>query len=105
VSYSRAMATKRRATGGRVTPKGGASSRITPKGTQPGTQPGAPTHMKAPGPSPLWVPVLMGILLGIGVIVIFCNYVGWVPGGTDNAYLGVGLVFILGGIITATKWR
>ena len=45
---------------------------------------------------------MFGLLL-IGMILILCNYVGWVPGGTDNIYLLVGLGFILGGIMTATQ--
>jgi hypothetical protein len=91
---------KRRIEGGRVTPKGGgsgapaASPRYTP-----------PVPRKDQMPSPMWVPVLMFTLLGIGVIVILLNYVGLLPGATDNWYLLLGLGFILGGIITATQFR
>jgi hypothetical protein len=56
-------------------------------------------------PSPMWVPVLMGVLLAIGMILIVVNYLGWWPGAPNNNYLGVGLLFILGGTITATRWR
>ena len=56
-------------------------------------------------PSPMWVPVLMFTLLGIGIIVILPNYVQLLPGATDNWYLLLGLGFILGGIITATQFR
>ncbi|CAB4763347.1 unannotated protein [freshwater metagenome] len=56
-------------------------------------------------PSPMWVPVLMFTLLGIGIIVILLNYVQLLPGATDNWYLLLGLGFILGGIITATQFR
>jgi hypothetical protein len=55
--------------------------------------------------SPPWVPVLMFALLGVGLVVIFLNYLGVLPGGTDNRWLLVGLVAILGGIITATQYR
>ena len=56
-------------------------------------------------PSPLWVPVLMFTLLGLGMLTIFLNYVQLVPGGeTSNWYLLLGLGFILGGIITATQY-
>jgi hypothetical protein len=56
--------------------------------------------------SPPWVPVLMFVLLGLGVVVIVLNYVGvLLPGATDNWYLLAGLVLILGGIITATQWH
>ena len=79
---------------GRVTPKGG------PVGSRSGT-PGA----GAAGSSPTWVPVLMFSLLGIGVLIIFFNYVGWMPGGTSNGFLLLGLGSILAGIITATQYR
>jgi hypothetical protein len=91
---------KRKVQGGRVTPKGGsvaakaaASSRYTPP---------IPRSQKV---SPTWVPVLMFALLGLGLVVIFCNYLGVLPGGTKNTYLLVGLGSILGGIITATQYR
>ena len=53
----------------------------------------------------MWVPVLMFTLLAIGLVVIFCNYLGVLPGGTKNTYLLVGLGSILGGIITATQYH
>jgi len=53
----------------------------------------------------MWVPVLMFVLLGIGLVVILANYIGWLPGSTSNWYLVVGLGFILGGILTATQWH
>jgi hypothetical protein len=91
---------KRKVKGGRVTPKGGhvaakapASSRYTPP---------IPRSKKV---SPTWVPVLMFALLGLGIVVILCNYVGVLPGGTKNSYLIVGLGSILGGIITATQYH
>jgi hypothetical protein len=92
---------KRKVQGGRVTPKGGpqrparaeASSRYTPP---------VPRAMKV---SPMWVPVLMFALLGIGLLVIFLNYLGVLPGGTKNLYLLVGLGSILGGIVTATQYH
>ena len=85
---------KRRVEGGRVTPKGGPSG----------------SRYQAPNPSgsdssPKWVPVLMFFLLGLGMVIIFFNYVAWLPGGTNNIYLMVGLASILGGIITATQYR
>ena len=51
------------------------------------------------------VRVLGATLLGIGLVVIFCNYLGVLPGGTKNSYLLVGLGAILGGIMTATQYR
>jgi hypothetical protein len=91
---------KRKVQGGRVTPKGGhkpttaaPSSRYTPP---------VPSYKKV---SPQWVPVLMFTLLAIGLVVIFCNYLGVLPGGTKNSYLLVGLGAILGGIVTATQYH
>jgi hypothetical protein len=85
---------KRKVEGGRITAKGTQpeTARYTPPGTYSQKQISAP-----------WVPVVMFGLLLIGMLLILCNYVGWVPGGTDNIYLLVGLGFILGGIITATQ--
>ncbi len=92
---------KRRVPAGRVTPKGtrpgddraGASSRYTPP---------VPQSVKV---SPIWVPILMFTFLGLGAAVIFCNYLGLVPGDTSNVYLLVGLGLILAGIITATNYH
>jgi hypothetical protein len=54
--------------------------------------------------SPVWVPVLMFVLLGVGTLVILVNYTGalW---ETSNWYLLGGLAAILGGIITATQYH
>jgi hypothetical protein len=96
---------------GRVTPKGGhvrqpvraeASSRYTPR---------VPQEYKE---SPRWVPILMFSLLGLGLVLIFCNYLGFLPAiwwdnppgdNTSNWWLLIGLGSILGGIITATQYR
>jgi hypothetical protein len=96
---------------GRVTPKGGnspvkkitladgehtpdASTRYTP-----------PTPHADELPSPMWVPILMFTLWGLGMAVIILNYVSLLPGAPNNWYLMLGLGFILGGIITATQYR
>jgi hypothetical protein len=83
------------------------SKRVTPKST-----PAASTRYTPPTPhyedlpSPVWVPVLMFTLFGLGMLVIFLNYVAiLLPGATSNWYLLLGLGFILGGIITATQFR
>ncbi len=70
-----------------------ASSRYTPP---------VPTYMKE---SPRWVPVLMFALLLLGALVILLFYLGWVPGDRSNWYLIGGLVMILGGLYTATKYH
>jgi hypothetical protein len=96
---------KRHVPGGRVTPKGtkGSKSNGAAKPT-PSTRytPPVPREVKV---SPRWVPILMFTLLGIGLVVIFLNYLDLLPGGMSNAYLGLGLASICGGIITATQYR
>jgi hypothetical protein len=104
---------KRRVPGGRVTPKGGGQP--GPSGSRPGSSsrytPPVPREYKE---SPRWVPILMFTLLGLGLVLIFCNYLGLLPGiwwdnppddNTSNWWLLIGLGFILGGIITATQYR
>ena len=56
-------------------------------------------------PSPPWVPVLMFIFWGLGMLVIFLSYLSVLPGGSSNWYLLVGLGLILAGIVTATQYR
>jgi hypothetical protein len=90
---------KRHVPGGRVTPKGTGSKRPPTSGRY---TPPTPREVKV---SPTWVPVLMFSLLGLGLVVIFLNYLGVLPGGTSNAYLGIGLAAICGGIVTATQYR
>lgn len=92
---------KRRVKGGRVTPKGGHGSASRPDPSSRYTPP-VPKEFKV---SPPWVPVLMFALLGLGLAVIFLNYLGVLPGGTKNTYLLLGLGGILGGIMTATQYR
>jgi hypothetical protein len=92
-----AKPTKRRIEGGgRVTPKG-----TRPEGTSPATS-SSPSHHP---PSPMWVPVLMFVLLGVGIAVIFLNYTEVLPGAANNLYLLAGLGSILAGIITATQYH
>ena len=81
--------------------------RVTPKGTQPHNARSVETLREVDdSPSPPWVTWLLFGLLGLGMLVIFLNYTKLVPGGeTENAYTLLGLAFILGGIITATRLR
>ena len=100
----------------RVTPKGGpvkgatkgstANHAHSPDGHDaPGSTRYTPSTAKyADMPSPMWVPVLMFALLGIGAIVIVGNYAR-LFGDPSNVYLVAGLGCILGGIITATNYR
>ena len=95
-----------RRTGARMTPKGGPTRR-----SGGGHTPEASTRYTPPTPrdlrtSPRWVPVLMLLLIALGVLVIFLHYVDMLlPGASSNWWLLAGLLFILGGIITATQYR
>ena len=90
--------TKRRVSGGRVTPKG-----TRPEGYTSDTF--SHTGLDDQNdPSPTWVPVLMFSLLGLGIATILLNYVGSIW-DTNNGILLLGLGMILGGIITATQYR
>ena len=88
---------KRRVQGGRV----------TPKGTQPhNAKPSVETVREvSTEPSPPWVTWVLFGLLAIGMLIIFLNYTKLLGGETNNAFTLLGLGFILGGIITATRLR
>ena len=98
-------------TTGRVTPKGTAAKGASPKGQPPkGKVAPASSRYTPPVPrelkvSPPWVPILMFALLGLGVALIILNYLGVLPGGSDNKYLLFGLASITAGFITATQYR
>jgi Cell division protein CrgA len=92
---------KRHVPGGRVTPKGSTSSKGRPPQSGRYTPP-VPREVKV---SPMWVPILMFGLLGLGMVMIFLNYLSLLPGGVSNVYLGAGLAAICGGIVTATQYR
>jgi hypothetical protein len=88
------------------------AGRVTPKGTRPGASASeastryTPPVARETKVSPIWVPILMFTLLGLGALVIFLNYLALVPGGeTSNWYLLAGLGLILGGIVTATQYH
>lgn len=104
------MAPPKRRTGGRTTPKGTQPSRRLRHDDDHREPSPASTRYTPPVPqalreSPAWVPVLMLTLLGLGALVILFYYLGFVPGGRSNWYLFGGLVCMLGGLFTATKWR
>jgi hypothetical protein len=81
--------------GGRTTPKKQAapSGRYTPP---------TPKNKKV---SPPWVPAIMFTCLLLGVVIIVVNYLGVLPGGTQNWYLLIGLGLITGGFLIATQYR
>ena len=83
--------------------------RVTAKKAPPGRYtPPVPREVKV---SPIWVPILMFTLLGLGCVIILLNYLsllptpGPLPGSPDNIYLLVGLVLITGGFVTATQYH
>jgi uncharacterized membrane protein HdeD (DUF308 family) len=67
-----------------------ASSRYTPKATRRELVP------------PHWIPIIMVALLIIGGLLIMARYLFWTD---SNLPTLIGLVCILGGLYTATKWR
>ena len=84
-----------------------AAGRVTAKGTRPDNyQPETHSHTGFDGqpPSPIWVPILLFSLLGLGMATIIANYLG-VFWDTSNVVLLGGLGLILAGIITATQYR
>ena len=98
-----AKPTKRRVQGGRTTPKGGAAR------VQRTAEPTASARYTPPIPrevrvSPIWVPILMFVFLGVGTLVILINYTG-VIWDTNNWVLLGGLAAILAGIVTATQYH
>jgi hypothetical protein len=82
--------------GGRTTPK---KQPATPSGRY------TPPTPKSKKVSPKWVPAIMFTCLGLGVVIILCNYVNVLPGGTQNWYLLIGLGLITAGFLTATQYR
>ena len=78
------------------------SGRTTDPGTSSRYTPPVPAVQKV---SPRWVPVVMFALLGLGALVILLFYLGFVPGGRNNWWLFGGLVGVLGGLFTATKYH
>ncbi|MEM9714049.1 MAG: cell division protein CrgA, partial [Actinomycetota bacterium] len=65
----------------------------------------APTVRPEDMPSAAWVPIVMAVLFGLGMLTIIVNYLEWWPGSPSNNYLGVGLLFVLAGTVLATRWR
>jgi hypothetical protein len=65
----------------------------------------APPPPKDHRPSPVWYAAIMFTLMAIGVIVIVINYIGLLPGGTDNNYLYMGLGAIAAGFLMTLWYR
>lgn len=100
-----AKPTKRRIQGGRTTPKSGTTARPVKATSEPLASarytPPVPRDFKV---SPVWVPILMFVFLGVGTLVILVNYTGTVWDTSNWVLLG-GLASILAGIITATQYH
>jgi hypothetical protein len=65
----------------------------------------APPPKKKPKASPAWYGYLVLGLILLGVLVIVLNYMGAVPGGTQQHWLWIGLGVIAAGFVAATQWR
>jgi len=65
----------------------------------------APPPRKKPKASPRWYGVLVLGLMIVGVAMIVLNYMGLMPGDTRQLWLWLGLGFIAGGFVAATRWR
>ncbi len=90
-----------------VPPKAKAKSKSRTPTAPTRYTPGKATPRGA-GPSPRWVPVLMFVLWGVGLLLIVLNYMGVLPGSADGGngwYLVGGLTSILAGIMVATQYR
>lgn len=93
-------------TTGRVTPRAAAPKGGSHKGkVAPASSRYTPPVPRSVKVSPRWVPILMFTLLGLGVALIILNYLGVLPGGSDNKYLLAGLASITAGFITATQYH
>ena len=64
-----------------------------------------PTAVDTQGPSPTWYVVTMFGLMTVGVLLILANYIGLLPGGTENKYLLTGLLGIGIGFAMTMNYR
>jgi FtsH-binding integral membrane protein len=65
----------------------------------------SPPPRKKRRSSPRWYGFLVLGLILLGVMVIVLNYMGAVPGGTQQHWLWIGLGVIAAGFVAATQWR
>lgn len=78
--------------------KGAKKARPTPPSHKP-------TAVDTKGSSPLWYVILMFGLMGVGIVLILVNYIGLLPGGTQNSYLVAGLAMIGVGFAMTMNYR
>jgi hypothetical protein len=71
------------------------------------TPPKNPTvsEVSEKGPSPTWYVATMFGLMAVGIIVILLNYMGILPGQTNNWYLIAGLAMIGVGFAMTLNYR
>jgi hypothetical protein len=65
----------------------------------------APPPKKRPKASPRWYGYFVLGLILLGVALIVLNYMDFIPGGTQQYWLWVGLGLIAAGFGAATQWR
>jgi hypothetical protein len=53
--------------------------------------------------SPTWLPIMMLVFFGIGVLAILARYL--LSDQVGNWLVFAGLAFVLAGLYTATKWH
>lgn len=99
--YSVGMPRRTKEAPGRVTPRGNAGQ---------GTLPSLSGRYTAPTPisyrrSPWWVPTLMLVFFGGGLLMIVLNYISLLPGAPSNWYLIGGLGAMICGFATSTQFR
>lgn len=64
-----------------------------------------PPPRRRPKASPSWYGyVVLGLIL-LGVALIVLNYMDFIPGGTQQHWLWIGLGVIAAGFAAATRWR
>jgi hypothetical protein len=83
------------------------TSRITPKGTRPhgASVPNTSVSGDNHAPSPGWLGWFIGMMFLAGLVLIVANYLSWLPSSPKSAWILVGLGFVLGGILSATRWH
>lgn len=64
-----------------------------------------PPTKRRPKASPRWYGFLVIGLILFGVAVIVLNYMDFIPGGTQQHWLWIGLGVIAGGFAASTQWR